>query len=125
MNEAWPERRKNLRKGPDFRIRLLKWLAVIAWGIFLALLLIVEKARPQFETLFDRYYGIDLRTTWDMTLAPYIGVACAVGLFISGAGLLASLGRYRRKGDGFPLSLIITALVFLLALAFHLIFPKG
>ena len=121
MRDPGREFREDLRKGPDFRIRLLKWLAVIAWSVFLALLLLVEKARPRFETLFDRFYGIDLRTTWDVTLTPLINAACGAGLLISGVGLLASIGRYRRKGDGIPLSLILTALAFFTALVLHLL----
>ena len=108
--------RRDLRRGPDLRVRMLKWFAVASWGVFFFLLLVVEKARPRFETFFDRFYGIHLRTTWNEALLPTISGACGVGLLICLAGLAAGIDRYRRKGDGVPLSLTATALAFLLSL---------
>ncbi len=115
MTAQEPTIGKNKRRGPDIWIRTLHLLGIISWLLLIALLIVVETARPQFESFFDRFYGLNLRTTWDMNLAPYIGMVTAVGLLISFTGLLISTRRHRRKEDRLPFSLFLTGTGFVIS----------
>lgn len=98
---------KERRKGPDFWIKFLKFMAVSGWIFMLIILIILEKAKPQFETFFDRFYNLSLRTTWDYSLAQNIYYMMFAGLLISITGLIISAKRYRRKEDMYPVSPIL------------------
>ncbi len=58
-----------------------------------------HKAQPEFETVFDRFYQLDLRTSWDMQFVYYFAYAIVVGLACSLTGLGLSLFRARRQTD--------------------------
>lgn len=58
-----------------------------------------HKAQPEFETVFDRFYQLDLRTNWDMQFVYYLTYAIVLGLACSLIGLGLSLFRARRETD--------------------------
>jgi len=62
-------------------------------------LLVFHKAQPEFETFFDRFYDLTLRTYWDRTYLRYLILASGLGLAASGAGFCLALFRARRKTD--------------------------
>ncbi|MBU0992482.1 MAG: hypothetical protein KJ737_08320 [Proteobacteria bacterium] len=101
---------KDRRQGPDFWIKFLKGLAVSAWFLMLGILIVLEVAKPEFETFFDRYYHLKLRTSWDLELARQIYYLMFAGLGLSIAGLLIGSKRHRRKTDARPVSLILVGL---------------
>ena len=110
------------RKGPDFWIRFLKTLAVFSWIFMLIVLIILEKAKPQFETFFDRFYHLKLRTTWDYALAEHIYHIMFAGVLISAVGLAISFKRYRRKEDMYPVSLMLIGLFSLVGILLYKIY---
>lgn len=96
MKQKQPlERRKN----KDFGARLFIWMVFLAWGVLFFSLLIFHRAQPEFETFFDKFYQLTLRTHWDMKFANYVVYAIVLGLGVSIAGLGLSLFRARRKTD--------------------------
>lgn len=67
--------------------------------MLLVSLLVFHRAQPEFETFFDRFYRLDLRTHWDMTYVHYVVHAIMMGFMICLAGIGLSLVRARRKTD--------------------------
>lgn len=87
------------RKKKDFGARLVIWTVFLAWGVLFVSLLVFHRAQPEFETFFDRFYQLTLRTHWDMKFAQYVVHTIILGLVVSGVGLGLSLVRARRKTD--------------------------
>ncbi len=67
--------------------------------ILFVTLIVFHKAQPEFETIFDRFYQLNLRTDWDMNFVRYLVYVVALGLAASVAGLGLALVRARRKTD--------------------------
>ncbi|MFH2092365.1 MAG: hypothetical protein ABIJ31_08375 [Pseudomonadota bacterium] len=87
------------RKATDFWARLLFKLNILSWLILSFILFVFHRAQPQFETLFDRFYKIRLRTSWDVQYLYYLIVLVVIGLMISLSGLALGIYRGRRTQD--------------------------
>ncbi|MCG8635810.1 MAG: hypothetical protein MI863_18390 [Desulfobacterales bacterium] len=94
----------------------------LAWVILFITLIVFHKAQPEFETLFDRFYQLDLRTDWDMDFVRYLVFVVALGLAASVAGLGLGLIRARRKTDHkTPIIVLVGLYVFLFILSWFLL----
>ncbi len=87
------------RKSKDLWARLFLLVNYSAWVILFVTLIVFHKAQPEFETIFDRFYQLNLRTNWDMDFVRYLVYVVALGLAASVAGLGLALIRARRKTD--------------------------
>lgn len=87
------------RKSKDVLARAFIWINYVAWVILLVTLLVFHRAQPEFETVFDRFYQLDLRTGWDADFLRYLVYVLALGVCASLAGLGLALIRARRKTD--------------------------
>ncbi|ABA89724.1 hypothetical protein Pcar_2485 [Syntrophotalea carbinolica DSM 2380] len=102
--------REDRRRGPDIRVRSLRYLALAGWTALIICFFIFGRAKPQVETFFDRYYDIHLRLYWDTAwLRPLLWLLVA-GLVVSLAGLLVNSRRHRRRSDEWRVSLVLPAL---------------
>ena len=106
---------KDRRQQIDIWAKALFYLNIAAWVLLLFLFLIFHRAQPEFETLFDRFYQLKLRTEWDMEYIYYLIYCIALSIFICLSGLLLSIFRGRRQTDH-KKALIITGTVSLLML---------
>jgi hypothetical protein len=98
------------RKKNDCWAKLLFYLNILAGILLLGILLIFHRARPEFETLFDRFYKLNLRTTWDIQYLYYLIYIDSVGIVICLGGLFLRRYRGRRENDH-KKALIITGIV--------------
>lgn len=110
--------RRQRRRDP--LLLALRWLSVAGWLILLAALLVLAEAKPPVETFFERYYKIQLRSSWDLELARYIYYLMLLGLGTSLTGLALNSRRLRRRGDEWRISLILVAAISLLGLIRYL-----
>lgn len=99
------------RKGPDLWIRSLRYLALVGWTFLIAALVVLDRAKPQVETFFERVYDIRLQQHWDMELARYLLWLMVLGLALSLLGLIINACRKRRRTDQWRLSLIFLGLI--------------
>lgn len=98
---------RDRRKGPDGWIKFLHFASALAWGILLLVLLIMDKAKPEFENFFSRIFHVTLRLNWDVRLLNY---AFYLSLFMFGFSLFAHMvnrKRSRRKSDRYSKSIIM------------------
>ena len=78
--------------------------------LVLAVLILFHRAQPEFETFFDRFYQLSIRTNWDFRYLNYLIYMVSFGLSVSIAGLF--LGRYRgRRREDHKNALIFAGLV--------------
>lgn len=113
---------ENRRNKRDIWSVSLIVLNMFAWLLLLFVLLIFHRVQPEFETFFDRFYRLDLRTFWDMSYLDLLIYFVMSGIVISIIGLILSRFRGRRESDH-SVSLVITgvvSLVFLGIALFHL-----
>lgn len=90
-----------------------------AWGILFISMMVFHRAQPEFETLFDRFFRLDLRTVWDIRFLNYLIYTIFLGLAISILGLVLGMFRARRKTDRKRHLLILGAIyLFLLGVSF-------
>ena len=87
-----------------------------AWGLLMVLFVIFHRAKPEFETFFDRFQQLKVRTEWDLNYIYVLMQMVSVSLVICLAGLLLSRYRGRRRTDPKRALFItgITALIMLI-----------
>ena len=106
----------NKRKKKDIWARALFVMNTAAWILLLILFLVFHRAQPEFESFFDRFYKLTLRTDWDMQYLYYLIYLVMISIFICLSGLLLSIFRGRRKTDH-KFALVITGIISLSMLA--------
>ncbi len=94
-----PIKPSDRRRAMDFWTRLFIFLSFMAWGILVASLVVFHRAQPEFETFFDRFYRLNLRTTWDLQFLKYLAYTVILGLAVSVFSFALSLSRARRRTD--------------------------
>ena len=115
-------RRKDRRRTRDVWSRILPWLMGAAWVTLLAVMLFYHRASPEFYTLFDEFYGLDLRRMWDHRFLKYLFYAIILGLFISISSIVLGVFRARRKTDRKKQIVVLAGLYMLLTfLAWRLV----
>jgi len=103
------------RKRIDFWARLLFVFNLVSWILLVIILLVFHRAQPEFESFFDRFYQLSLRTHWDNQFLFYLFFLVISGIIMSTLGLIIGLFRARRKNDS-KKALIITGLISLMML---------
>ena len=87
------------RKSRDVWARLFLVVNFAAWLVLFAAMLVFHFAQPEFETLFDRFYRLNLRTYWDSDFIRYLAYTLGMGLAVSLTGMVLGLFRARRSTD--------------------------
>jgi hypothetical protein len=95
----------------DVWTRLLTLFNILSWVIISLILIITERAKPEFESFFDRVYRLDIRTWWDIEFVKYLFWLAFVGSIMSSVGLILSVTRGRRQEDTSRLGLLLMGLL--------------
>ncbi len=95
------------RRGPDFWMKFINWVAVGGWVLMFAGLIIFGKAKPEMSTFFDRMRNVPIRTDWDQGLINNIIPLMLIILCFCTIGLGINSQRVKRRDDQYNISLII------------------
>lgn len=60
---------------------------------------VAERAKPQFESYFDRAYRLNIRNCWDVEFVYSLLWITMIGVLVSTTGLILSIFRARRRED--------------------------
>ncbi|MDD9304803.1 MAG: hypothetical protein HUK40_21660 [Desulfobacter sp.] len=102
--------------------RLFILVNYVSWTILFVALLVFHKAQPEFDTLFDRFYQLNLRTHWDKDFVRYFVYTAGLGLGASAFGLGLAIFRARRRTDHkIPIRVLGGLYLILLVLAWILL----
>lgn len=113
-----PDRRR--RKDPVLWI--ISVFGVVSWTLLVPSLLLIEKARPQLETFFDRVLELEVRASWDETAYLYAFFLMLLVLLVSGFGLILNVFfRNRRKTDSIRINLVLVFLISLLGVVMYVV----
>ncbi len=94
---------------------MLFYLTITAWILLFLILLVFHRAQPEFESFFDRFYRLHLRTHWDIQYLYYLIYLVGGGILISIFGIILGRFRGRRKKDH-TMILVVTGCVSLILL---------
>jgi len=83
----------------DIWAKIMAGLNLLSWGVILLVLIITERAKPQFESFFDRCYKLKIRTSWDPEFVDYLLWLVIAGIIASTLGLILRGWRSRRRDD--------------------------
>ncbi len=103
--------RQERRKGPDIWLRMIQWIGLISWGLMLPLLYLIDRAKPEFETFFDKMFGLQVRSTWNLDVYRWAVMLMFFLLILSAVGLIINKTRNRRREDYYRINLIIIFLL--------------
>jgi len=92
------------RKKPDALCIWLEIASAAVWVIFFCVLVFYQKARPQVETFIERFFGIEVRDTWDYSkldiafyLLVFLFLFSAFSIFLNSKRLKRSTDRIRKS----------------------------
>lgn len=115
--EKIPERRRG--SGP--LLKLISIFGFVSWIFMLAALLLIKQARPQLETFFDRWMGLQAEQAWDLTLYRYAFYLMLLVMVLAFTGLVLNAFRRRRQTDSWRLNLIFVFLMSLAGVIYYLV----
>lgn len=95
------------REGPDLLCRAFKYLAIAAWLLFLAALIVSHYARPEMDSGLVRYLGLDIRDYWRPRLTLWLVYLLWCSVVVSVASLLLNKMRLKRRGDHLHFNIIL------------------
>lgn len=113
-------RKLERRRGPDLWVRMLECLGIVGWLLMFVAILVVGEAKPQLETFFERYYHIQLRTTWNRELVDSLFYLMVLSTCLSLSGLIINKKRHRRENDEYRVSLILVGIISFFGIAAYL-----
>lgn len=99
--------REERRKGPDNIIKITNYLSIAALILMLPPLIIIERARPEMESLFDRWFRVTVQAGWDLELLAGSVIYIVAVFLLSAVGLYLNTTRLRRKSDRLRYGLMI------------------
>jgi len=109
------------RRGPDIWLRAIQMIGMISWGLMLPLLYLIDRAKPEFETFFDKMFDIQVRSTWDLEVYQWAVFLMVILAVLSATGLLINKSRKRRKEDYYRINLVIMLLLSVAGVLYYLI----
>lgn len=99
--------REERRKGPDNIIKITNYLSIAALILMLPPLIIIERARPEMESLFDRWFRVTVQAGWDLELLAGSVIYIVAVFLLSAVGMYLNTTRLRRKSDRLRYGLMI------------------
>jgi hypothetical protein len=98
---------RDRRKRRDPILYLISIFGFVSWALMLPALLLIDQARPEVETFFDRWLGLTVDPHWDVATFRYAFFLMLLIMLLSGAGLIFNSFRNKRKEDSIRINLII------------------
>ena len=105
---------KDRRKRSDIWARMFVVFNVVSWVMIALILIVTERAKPEFESCFDRWYGLDIRTWWDLEFVNYLLWITMAGTLVSSIGLILGGIRARRRDDQSRFGIILMGMTSLI-----------
>jgi hypothetical protein len=95
----------------DFCSKLVGWASISGWLIFIAILVLVQYARPEMNSGLVRYYNITIRTEWLPQLSDLIFLLLCICCGISISSLVFNHYRVSNNSGNHLYNLILLGLI--------------
>lgn len=108
------------RKGPSLFDRLLNFVNLGAWAVFVVALVLFHYARPEKDSIWHVRFNIEVRDYYLQDLTGWLQLSLYFCLLLTVVTLVMNRFRLKRKSDnkrynGFILLAITTAFIAILA----------
>ena len=111
---------KERRRKPDLVVRLATVLSLISWLVTFSVWIVLDRASPEKETMFSRFFGITVRSYWNSSLLQIAWTMLVVSLGTCILAFIFNILRKRRKTDKYKLSVIIIGVINIAGIIFFL-----
>lgn len=113
----------NIRAGEDGLIKGIRFMSLISWSLLFTVFLLIAKAKPAYETIFERFYTqVSPVESWDNDLIQLAMKLLIPLLILAFTGLMMNSKRHKRKTDTYRKSLITALAVSVIGLSIFAIF---
>lgn len=101
------------RLGPDFWVKAIGRISLLAWVVFLVSLITFHYARPEMVPGYAAYLKIEneYRTEWDLGLSNFLFIELLICCVVSFVAIFVNARRMRRKTDRLHFNAILLFLV--------------
>ncbi|MBT43094.1 MAG: hypothetical protein CMF12_11270 [Idiomarina sp.] len=103
----------------SFWSRVLGWLSIIGWAVFIAALIVYHYARPEHDTILTEIFGISVRQHWHLTLGDLFVLLLLLGLLISLVTFTINIVLFSQHRQHLWLNTMILICTFLGGLALY------
>jgi hypothetical protein len=101
--------------------QITKAINIISWIIAFILLILIDKARPPFETFLNRLKNMPLRKTWDSDIMQNAFYFLVVLFLLSIFSIMINTIAYKKESYNFRFSSIFLSLSSLLGIILYFI----
>lgn len=120
-DRKYPDREyREKRTGPDFLVRWVHLASFIVWLFIAVLAFLIDRAKPEQVTFFDRLFDITRRGDWNQSLTNIAFILSLVLFVFSIISLIINAQRLKRKGDHVSKSLIISLIISVVSIVVYL-----
>ena len=100
--------REERRNTADFWTYLLRFLAIVGWGLFIFALIVSYYAAPESDYGILRYHDIEIRKFWLTPLTGYLYIVLWLSALSSYFCLILDKYRSRRKSDSKHFNILLS-----------------
>ena len=122
--KARPERASNStdrRKKADWVVKLATILSLVSWVVAFLVWVVLDRASPEKEQLFSRYFDIAVRDYWNTSLLPVAFALLVTSLCICIFAFFLNMLRMKRKTDKYKKSIIIIGVITIVGIVLFII----
>ena len=109
------------RRGPDKILRAMNLMGAISWIMVIVMVMLLDSARPQAQTFYERWTGQETTQSWDETKSLIAMIIMYAGLSMSMVGIYLNSKRKRRKSDHYRIHFMLLGAIYILGLMFLLL----
>ena len=108
------------RKKVDWVVRMATILSVLSWIVATVVLFVLDRAQPDKEHMFTRFFSIAVRDYWESPLLIVAFILLIVSLCICIFAFVFNMLRMKRKTDKYKKSIIIIGVITILGIVFFI-----
>lgn len=109
------------RRKDDWITITIKVIGIVGWVFIIAILSIVDSAKPGQEDWLTRLTGAEVSHHWNLALLPYGLFLLIFVLVVTVFGIIFNRMRHRRKTDRYNISVIILCVGSFIGLIYYII----
>ena len=109
------------RKKADWVVKMATIMSVVSWAVALAVWVVLDRAQPEKEDMFTRYFNIAIRENWNASLLPVAFTLLVASLCICIIAFVFNMLRMRRKTDKYRKSIIVIGVITIIGIVLFII----
>ena len=109
------------RKKADWVIKMATIMSVVSWAVAFSVWIVLDRASPEKENMFSRYFNVNVRDYWNSSLLPIAFALLVASLCICIIAFVFNMMRMKRKTDKYKKSIIIIGCITILGIILFLV----